>query len=309
MQARLRGKGTAAALIAALIALPYLSAAAPRRKVPSPTRAPSAPAKGASAAVSQEVAALFGKFKWGMSPAAVLALLEQEVRADFAPRLAETKEPLDQDKLRQQLADALAVLRKNYVRFEGQATPWDISLIDKEFAHHTGESMALRWGKRDRRFYFFHAGRLWKIYIAFNSELYKGKTFDDFAAVMERRFGSAERKFRTTIKGDAVPAYLRWPPFAGTALRAIDNTQFFGNFCLAFADIAGRERVREARKLVRAPRARRDALVESVMRPAGGTASVEENVVDRLTGRPLTPPGTERTPELSPTPAPTRPAR
>lgn len=296
MHAGLRRGGLAALVLATALAAagPIASAAA---RLPRPAKRQAAPPpRAATPAVAQELLSLLGKYKWGMSPAQVLAILEQEARADFAPRLAETKEPLEQDQLRRQLTDDLAVLRKNYVRFEGQATPWDISLIDKEFAHHSGESMALRWGKRDRRFYFFHSGRLWKIYIAFNSDLYKGKTFDDFAAMMERRFGAAERKFRTTIKGDPVPAYLRWPPINGTALRAIDNTRFFGNFCLGLADVAGRERVREARKLVRTPRQRRDILVESVLRPAGGSSSVEENVVDRLTGQTTPLPRNEQAP-------------
>ncbi|MBK8482726.1 MAG: hypothetical protein IPL40_16435 [Proteobacteria bacterium] len=291
MQAGSRSRLGAALLTAASIALLSASPAAARARRATAARGATAARQRTTAsqrptsAAAKELAALLGKYQWGASSAEVLKLLEQEVRAEFAPSLAETKEPLEQDRLRRKLAEAIEVLRKNYVSFDGQATPWDISLVDKEFAHRTGESLAVRWGKRDRRFYFFHAGRLWKIYIAFNSDLYQGKTFDDFAVVMERRFGPAERKFRTTIKGEATPAYLRWPPIDGTALRAIDNTQFFGNFCLAFADQAGRARVREARKLVRRPRQRRDALVESVLRPVGGAGAVDENVVDRLTGQ------------------------
>jgi hypothetical protein len=249
----------------------------------------SSPRPTASKQTIKEVALLMGKYKWGMSSRAVVNLLANEIRHDYAERLKKEKEPLRQDKLRRDMAEEIAKLRKDHVKFVGKASLWDVSLVDEEFAHKNDESMVVRWGRRDRRFYFFHGDKLWKIYIAFNSDLYRDKTFEDFAAVVQHRFGPAERKFRMTLKGESTLSHLQWPPAGSTSLVAIDNTEFYGNFCLLLIDRKANQLIQARRKRAQSSKQYRDPLIDAVTKPGGGK-STSDNVVEQITGRRITTP-------------------
>lgn len=240
----------------------------------------------ASPATSKAINKLLGKFKWGMSSRQVLDLLSAKVRKRYAQRLTDAKDPLVQDKLRAELRAELAKLKGSIVKFGGQRSSWDISLVSGEFAHRNDEAMAVMWNKKDRRFYFFHRDRLWKIFIGFNSSLYQGKTFDDFAAVMERRFGRAKRKFTTNVEGEQVMTHLEWPPARRTLLKAVDNTDPYGNFCLVLVDRGAWASVREGRRVNAPKRSNPDALIDTVMRDeAKQGVDPNADIVDRITGK------------------------
>lgn len=229
---------------------------------------------------------LMGKFKWGMTSSNVLGRLSKKVEEEFLPKIQGERDPLLQDRLRREMMAKMKEVKKNYAKFEGQQTPWDVSLVDKEFGHKNNETMAVMWTKKDRRFYFFHHDRLWKLYIAFNADLFKGKTFDDFAGVMEARFGKADRKYVTTLKGESKLDHLAWPNAGGSRMKAIDHTGFYGNFCLVLEDVAEWENVDTGRRLNSPKRDTGDSLVEAVTSGRGNETNDEnEDIVDQITGR------------------------
>ena len=228
---------------------------------------------------------MMGKHKWDMKSEKVLDMLEMDLREDFVPRIRKERDALKQDQLRREMMDAVKKLRKNLFKFTGKRTPWDVSLIDKEFVHKNDESMIPQWGKRDRRFYFFHDDALYKIYIAFNADLFKGKTFEDFAQVMEARFGPAERKYGTTIMGKPKLDHLAWPPADGTIMRAIDNTGFYGNFCLVLINVATLERVQSGRELNNPGGKGGDSDVEAATRGKSDLSDDNESIIDQITGK------------------------
>ena len=203
------------------------------------------------------------------------------------------------------MMDKLKKVKKDYVTFSGKRSSWDVSLVDKEFAHKNNESMAVAWKKRERRFFFFHNDRLFKIFIAFNSEMFADKTFEDFAQAMETRFGPAERKFTVTLRGDQKMDHLAWPQSGQTKLLAYDYTGFYGNFCLSLIDMREWDSVKTGRQLNSPKRKYTDPLVEAVTRGGDSGRDENENVVDRITGKGVkAPPGGE---EGGSTAAPTRP--
>jgi len=244
----------------------------------------------ASKQTTSGIEQLMGVLKWGMSPDKVFGHLEKETRTRMEAAIKAATDPQSQDRLRQELIEKLKGLRENYTKFVGKQTPWDVSLVEKEFAHKNNESMVVIWGKEDRRFFFFHNSRLWKIYIAYNADLYQGKTFEDFAQVMERRFGNAERKFTVTLKGDQKMDHLAWPPSGKTLLRAIDNTGFYGNFCLMLVDKSELPSVNAGRKANSPPKDYSDPLVDVVTKGNSAGADENEDIVDRLTGKGTLPP-------------------
>lgn len=233
------------------------------------------------------VTKLMGKFKWGMSPEAVLKIIKDDTYNEQMPAIKATKDHLTQDRLRQELDEKLKELIKNTVVFDGKTTPWDVSLVSDEFAHKNNESMIVMWGKEDRRFYFFHNAKLWKLYLAFNATLFEGKTFDDFATVMETRFGKAERKQAISSDGRKKTHYLEWPSKSDSLLRAIDNTEFYGNFCLVLMDQKAQYHVMEGRKIHSPSKKYRDPLIDAVIQKDGVSGDSKDNIVDSVTGRPV----------------------
>lgn len=239
----------------------------------------------ASKEATVAITALLGAYKWGLTVDNVRKQLIADYRKTVDPKIKATKEPLEQDKLRRERMAREAEITKSYVEFTGKRTPWDVSLVDKEFAQKNGESLMYNWGDRDRRFYFFHEETLYKVYIAFNSSIFKGKSFEDFAAVMEKRFGPYKREYRQTIKGEKKLAFLVWPAVGNTQLRAIDNTGFYGNFCLVLTDAQASQRVDEKRAMNRtAPKG--DSLVNSIVgSESESNGDVNDDIVDRITGQ------------------------
>ena len=228
---------------------------------------------------------LMGQYKFGMSSAKILGMVEKDLNTEHYPAIKQTTDAMQQDRLRRELMDKIKELKRSLIKFTGKHTPWDISMVDKEFAHKNDESMIVVWTKKDRRFFFFHNDKLYKLFIAFNADLFQDKTFEDFAQVMENRFGPAERKFTTTLKGDKVMDHLAWPPSANTLLRAIDHTKLYGNFCLVLVDKGEQETVTAGRRVNSPSKKYNDPLVDSVTKDEGGGGDSDEDIVDRITRR------------------------
>jgi hypothetical protein len=218
-------------------ALPSLAAAAPAK--PQPVAKPQAPAK-APQADAKAVADLMGPYKWGMTVDEVVGVVQKEVAARVQPQIEKTSDPFQQNKLRNSIKEEAAAFKKTLYKFEGQRSPWDVSIIASEYTHRTGESMLIHAekdaasGKDQQKFFFFADGKLWKMFIVFNMSAYKDKTFEDFKKGMEIRYGKFASDMRVSEDGERI-AYVYWRS-GTTFLRALDMMQFYGNFCLALSD-------------------------------------------------------------------------
>ena len=251
------------------------------------SRSRPAAARTATKQQKEEIKRLLGKFEWGMSSEKVIGILVKEVRASYEEPLKKAiGDATVYDRIRREMEEKVLEIKNSLVKFEGIRTSWDVSLVEKEFAHKNNESMVVSWAKRDRRFFFFHHGKLWKIYIAFNAELFQDKTFDDFAKIMAARLGPPERIYRQNLKGEKVLDHLEWPPVGRSDVRAIDQTGFFGNFCLVLTDRQTLESVREGRRVNSPKKKYRDSLVDIVTKESEATGfDPNEDVVDQITGR------------------------
>lgn len=234
------------------------------------------------------VSELMGLFKWGISPEDLQGILGKQIDKRYMLQVRATTDVYQQDGLRKKGEEEKQRIRDSFVAFDGQKTGWDVSIIDKEFGQKDDESMLVYWEndpetkKDQRRFFFFIDGKLWKMFIAFNSELFKGKTYADFQKIMEVRYGKAA----PGPDGDVSFIYWRAP---GMYLRAIDLTQFYGNFCVSISDDAVETTVAERREQRNPKVELRNTLIESVTegkdsaKPSLDDAS--SDVVDRLTGK------------------------
>src|SRR5204863_1482136 len=130
-------------------------AQAPKKKAAAP-RAP--------LASHDEVTKLKGDFKWGMSPDDVVAKMAEKVEATFEDRLKKTvNDPTKQDRVRKEMmAEAEQVKKHSVVKFDGQKTGYDVSIIDQEFTHGVNESMLVAKEPSASRYFFFVDDRLYK---------------------------------------------------------------------------------------------------------------------------------------------------
>ncbi len=186
---------------------------------------------------NRAVSELAGKFKWGMSPAETMDVIEKDIRTRYEPKVRGEPDPFKQDTIRKEMIESVNQMRASYIKFDGQRTGWDVSIIDREFGHRNGESMLVLWDlsqANQRRFLFFWNEKLYKQFIALPADKFKGKTFDEFSEVIQSRYGKAQITFAKMQTQDEMALdYLEWPPAGEFVLRAYDQSSFYGNFCLA----------------------------------------------------------------------------
>jgi len=245
-------------------------------------RAPAA----ASAQTKQAISDLMGRYKWGMTRDQVATVIEENVRAEYEEKMKETPDAWEQQKLRDEMMARIKEFQESYYEFDGRKGGWDVSIIDTEFAHKNGETMLVVWERDQRRFFFFHRGKLYKMFVALNAEKFKGKTFDDFAQLIQDRYGTAETRYTPNRFGTPVFDRLIWPPAGSTELQAVDRSGFYGNFCLNLLDLDEWGRVTQGREVNSPKAAGGDPEVEEALNESDiDTKDAHEDVVDLITKR------------------------
>lgn len=246
----------------------------------------------ARAADARAVGELAGKFKWGMSPDDCIKVIADQIKAKYADLIKKELDVYKQDQLRKKEGDEIQKVKDSYVRFTGSNTPqekgWSTSLIQAEFAPRNDESMLTLWEKDQRRFLFFFHDRLYKQYIAFNAEhpVFAGKSFDDFAKIIQNRYGPAQMKFAAMkTRDDMKLDHLEWPASGDYQLFAIDQSDFYGNFCLVLFNPNVAKEVEAGRAEHNTKPVRGNALIDAVTQPEKTAADPNENIVDSITGK------------------------
>lgn len=174
---------------------------------------------------------LMGAYRFGMSPEEVIKVAKKQIKERYAEQISQTNDVYEQDKLRTQQRRELKRLKKSRVKFEGKKTGWDVSLIDDQFMHGTGESMMVQWeihqGKNQRRFFFFHDGELYKMFVQLDTSKLGDdqKNFKVFRRLMEKRFG----------RGIVHDTGLSWK-LRDIHVDALDKLRFYNSLCLVIAN-------------------------------------------------------------------------
>lgn len=288
--------------VATLLAAAYLTNASlsagpalAAKKKPAASKSKVAAPPNASAA---EINKLKGDFKWGMNPDEVAAELTKRLGATYADKLKESaNDPTKNDRLRKQLRDEVAALKKKYTKFDGPKTGYDVSIIDQEFAQRTGESMMTAKEPSATRYYFFHDERLYKMFVAFDKDMLQGKSFEEFGAMMQARFGKAKEVFVDEKSKAGVKRKLdhyEWSSKSGDGLRLVDRSEFYDVYCLVVYDAGVAKRLDDARRIAHPVVDKRDALVEAVTSGSKDTLDPNDDIVDRVVGKQAKRPGDEK---------------
>lgn len=238
------------------------------------------------APVSEELSRSMGEVRWGMTRAEVQKLLEKGIADKFRPKLAAARDALQEDQLRDAAREEIRSLRASYASFDGTRTGWDASFLRDEFTHGNGESMVVLKDDNSQNFYFFFNDHLWKWFKAFNAEVFEGQTFEQFQAAIQRRFGNGKENTGELSPGGAQRHWIEWQD-ENSRLRAVDQTSFYGFYCLVFEEKATLGRLASLRPSSGRERRGGDSLVDAV---TSGDHEVQDhddspNIVDRITGR------------------------
>ncbi len=211
---------------------------------------------------------LMGEFTFGMQRKKVASILAKSIKERYREQIEATTDVYKQDKLRRDEKKEIAAIDKDFVEFTGKKTGWDVSIIDDQFGHNTSESMLVYWenveGKDQRRFFFFHDGKLYKMFVALSSSMLKDeqRNFDFFKEIMQKRYGQGALVTETR-KGAEVPVALEWqtPKYH---VKAIDKLEFYGSFCLMVADPKAEKVVAAARESTAKP-GKNDSVMRAVV--------------------------------------------
>ena len=237
-------------------------------KPPAATTTPATPEQ------KKAMAELMGAYTFGMSKDDILVQLTKQVDERYAVQIKATSDVMTQDRLRKEKQKELTRVKQSVVEFDGKKSGWDVSLIDEEFAHHTGESMLFYWenenGKNQRRFFFFHDGKLWKMFIAFDTKQLppESRKFSYFAALLEQRYGN----------GKMDKNFIAWgtPEFE---VRAVDKMAFYGALGLLIQDPKQLTEIAQVRA-ANAPAAKgKDNIIEVIRQKgdASDNVNLDEN--------------------------------
>ena len=223
------------------------------------------PAKKAAPPVSPEnkkkMQDRLAGFKFGMTKDEVLGTLEKQVAEKYDERLKATTDVAQQDRIRKERRSEISRVKSTYVTFEmNKPSPWDVSIVEEEFVHGTNEAMMERWendgGKNNRRFFFFHEGKLWKMFIQLDVSILPEdkKNFETFSAVMVGQFGPG------AVEG----SIITWTT-PDLEVRAIDKLKTYDAIGLSLEDPVVKKPLLALRVTKAPPKKETNSIIKAVL--------------------------------------------
>jgi hypothetical protein len=260
-------------VVALALAVPAAHAA-PKKKKAAPDKVP----------LSAEISKSMGDLKWGMGKDELLKKLIDKVKEHYRPLVAKARDASEEDSLRGRAADEIKAMRDSFVEFRGTSTGWDVSFLRGEFTHGNDESMLVMRDENSQNFYFFFGGKLWKWYKAFDAEVFSSGGFSGFAGAVQRRFGEAKDGRGELSPGSGERHWLEWHDDS-SRLRAVDQTDFYGFYCLVFEDKATVANLTHLRANTREVGSKQHSLVDAVTAPGSVDPDGSPDIADRITGK------------------------
>jgi hypothetical protein len=215
-----------------------------------------------SAEKKKVLAELYGGFKFGQSKDDVLKVLAKQLDDRYEEKIKATTDVVVQDRLRKEKKTELARVSASYVAFEGKKTGWDVSIIEEEFAHKTDESMLERWenkdGKNQRRFFFFHGGKLWKMFISLDVSILPEdkQNFEAFQGVMTGKYGP----------GNIEPGKITWTTDE-FEVRAVDKLKSHATLALVIEEPRTKKELVALREAKAEKKPETNAVIKAVIDP------------------------------------------
>ena len=238
------------------------------------------------APTSEQIDPMIEEFDWGMTHEEVLKILSKKIEDKYRKKMAKTSDPINEDQYYKQMQAKIKLLKKGYVEFTGQVTGYDSSLVNIEYTHKNDESMIVfpkdsKMGRKWDDYFFFINDRLWKIFRAFDADMFPGLQWTDVQGAMSTKFGAKPlemKKFDPDTKLVNVIG-LQWQD-SNTLLSLLDYTTFFGIFCLRFEDHSTLAQI-DTLRVNKPPSKGGSSIVDAITE--GTSADGSEDIVDQMT--------------------------
>ena len=235
------------------------------------------------------ISSVLGMLDLGASYSDVLAAIKADIDARYQDQLDKLVDTLAIDRLLKKKAEEFAAVEKTYIRFTGQRTGYESSLIENDFLANQDESVLRVDDGPAQRYYFFKHDRLWKVLVAYSSKISGTVPFDKFAGQVTAKHGAP----KAMVRDGQTLMSSTWEDEV-TQLVVEDRTGFFGTYVMKFLDKAegvAMEAARSDKQGVSAMAgpagspyaAKADSLMADIM-GGGDEDSGGDDVVDRLTG-------------------------
>lgn len=232
--------------------------------------------------VSAEISKSMAELKWGMTKDELQKQLIDKVKEHYKPLIAKTKDGVEEDRLREAANSEIKRIKDSFVEFKGTSTGWDVSFLRGEFTHGNDESMLVMRDQNSQNFYFFIGGKLWKWYKAFDAEVFPADSFATFASAVQRRFGPAKDARGELAPGAGERHWLEWQDDS-TRLRAVDQTDFYGFYCLVFEQKSTVANLAQLRGNTKEVGNKQHAMIEAVTAKSTTTDN-SADIADRISG-------------------------
>jgi len=277
-----------AAAAAALCLIPAQPATAAKRPAPPPAATSASPTPpNAGRAPKEGVSHVLGMLDWGAPSSAVMDMVRDEITGRWNEVLKDLRDPVEVDRALRRKATEFAAVEKTFVRFGGERTGYESSLIANDFVSNVDEAMLRIDDKDAQRYYFFRNDRLWKILVAYSSSVTQQTPFTDFVGQVQVKYGRPLNVEWVTPRGAPKRMVSASWDDAMTRLVVEDRTEFFGTYCMKFLSLSDGVALEDARKS--SGPARTSALDDPGVASAldeitSDTGAAQDDVVDRLTG-------------------------
>jgi len=232
-------------------------------KAPAPKKAPPRKVIPVKPAHKKKLAELYAGFKFGMTKDEVIGVFAKQLDEGYEEKIKATSDIAAQDRIRKEKKNEVARLQASFISFEaGKPSPWDVSIVEEEFAHGTDEAMLERWenqgGKNQRRFFFFYNSKLWKMLVSLDVSIHPEdkKKFETFRGVMTGQYGP----------GDVEPGLITWRTDEFD-VRAIDKLKSYDALALTIEQPKVRKEVLATRLAKAPPKKEMNSVIKAVIDP------------------------------------------
>ncbi len=223
---------------------------------------------------------------WGMTRQQLLRHFSEKIEEDYRPRLAHAPGAIEEDRLRHRMNEDIAQIRESYFVFNGRTSGHDSSYLRYEFTHDNNEALMQVRAESWNDYFFFINNHLWKRYRAYHSSAFGDVNFAAFAGVLRQQYGQGQsREGKLHADEELEHSWVEWSD-TGTRARAIDNSHFYGMYCLVFEEKATLARLDSLRTTPSNRGAQGHRIVDSVIREGDADANdPNTDVADRISGR------------------------
>ena len=244
------------------------------------------PKEVTAAPKSDQISPMIEEYTWGMSKDDVIKILSKKIQSEYQDKMAKAADPIKEDKLHQTMLQKIKSVKDGYVEFKGQVTGFDSSLVKTEYTHKNGESMIMfpKDLKTDRKwddYFFFINEKLWKMFRAFDADMFPGLTWNDVQSAMITKFGADPLKVKHYDPDTKIVQILgvQWQDDK-TVLTLLNYTTFYGIFCLRFEDKEMLKQI-DSLRVNKPPVETNQTIVDAITE--GTAQDSSSDIVDQLT--------------------------